>query len=177
METHLITLKLQSKNLSIILVYRLQQVSVLNFCNEFLDTKERDFNVTKNKSIIIGDFNIHMDTPTESDVIIFNDLLDSLNMENRITFLTHKSQHTLDLIIEDREKLLHNLEKGHLLSDHNFIHSTLNVRNEAPPKKTLTYRSLKGTDIKDLAKDIIGALNDFEGDVKQLVDTYNIRKC
>ena len=52
-----------------------------------------------------------MDTPTESDVIIFNDLLDSLNMENRITFLTHKSLHTLDLIIEDRnKKLLYNLE-------------------------------------------------------------------
>ena len=75
METHLITLKLQSINLSIRLVYRLPQVSVLNFCNEFSDMIERDFNVTKDKSIIIGDFNIHMDTPTESDVIIFNDLL------------------------------------------------------------------------------------------------------
>ena len=54
-----------------------------------------------------------MDTPTESDVIIFNDLLESQNMENRITFLTHKSQYTLDLIIEDRnEQLLYNLEKG-----------------------------------------------------------------
>ena len=180
METHLITLKLQSINLSIRLVYRLLQVSVLNFCNEFLDMIERDFNVTKDKSIIIGDFNIHMDTPTESDVIIVNDLLESLNIENRITFLTHKSQHTLDLIIEDRnEKSLYNLEKGHLFSDQNFIHSTLDVRKEAPPKKTLTYRSLKGIDIKDLAKDIIGALDDFEGDVKQLVDNYNnnIRKC
>ena len=93
--------------------------------------------------------------------------------------MTHKSQHTLDLIIEDRnEKLLYNLEKGQLFSDHNFIHSTVDVRKEALPKKTLTYRSLKGIDIKDLAKDIIGALDDFEGDVKQLVDNYNnIRKC
>ena len=139
---------------------------------------ERNFNVTKYKSIIIGDFNIDMDTPTESDVIFFNDLLDSLNMENRIIFLTHKFQHTLDLIIEDRnEKLLYNLEKGLLFPDHNFIHSTLDVRKEAPPKKTLTYRSLKGIEVKDLFKDIIGALDDFEGDVKQLVDNYNnIRK-
>ena len=83
-----------------------------------------------------------MDTPTESDVIIFKNLLDSLNMENRITFSTHKSWHTLDLIIEDRnEKLLYNLEKGHLFSDHNFIHCTLDVRKKAPPKKTITYRS------------------------------------
>ena len=37
---------------------------------------------------------------------------------------------------------------------------------------------MKGIDIKDLAKDILGALDDFEGDVKQLVDNYNnIRKC
>ena len=115
-----------------------------------------------------------MDTLTESNVIIFNDLLHSLNMENRITFLTHKSKHTLDLIIEDRnEKVLYNLGKGHLFSDHNFIHSTLDVRKEVPPKKTLTYRSLKSIDIKDLIKDIIGALDDFEGDVKQMVDKYN----
>ena len=75
-------------------------------------------------------------------------------------------------------KLLYNLEKGHLFSDHNIIHSTLDVRKEALPKKTLTYISLKDIDIKDLAKDIIGALDDFEGDVKQLVDNYNnnIRK-
>ena len=53
------------------------------------------------------------------------------------------------------------------------------VRKETPPKKTLTYKSLKGIDTKDLAKDIIGVLDDFEGDVKQLVDNYNsnIRKC
>ena len=121
-----------------------------------------------------------MDTPTESDVIIFIDLLDSLNMENRITFLTHKSQHTLDLTIEDRnEKLLYNRGKGHLFSNHNFIHSTPDVRKEDPPKKTLTHRSLKSIDIKDLAKDIIGALDDFKYDVKQQVDKYsnNIRKC
>ena len=47
---------------------------------------ERDFNATKDESIIIGNFNIHMDTPTESDLIIFSDLLDSLNMKTKITF-------------------------------------------------------------------------------------------
>ena len=93
METHLITLKLQPINLSIRMVYRLLQVSVLHFCNKFSNMIERSFNMTKDKSIIIGYFNIHMDTLTESDVIIFNNLLESLNMKNRITFLTHKSLH------------------------------------------------------------------------------------
>ena len=38
---------------------------------------------------------------------------------------------------------------------------------------------MRSIDIKELAKDIIGSLDDFEGDVKQLVDKYNnnIRKC
>ena len=37
---------------------------------------------------------------------------------------------------------------------------------------------MKSINIKELAKDIIGALDDFEGDVKQLVDKYNnIKKC
>ena len=38
---------------------------------------------------------------------------------------------------------------------------------------------MKSINIKELAKDIIGALDDVEGDIKQLVDKYNknIRKC
>ena len=38
---------------------------------------------------------------------------------------------------------------------------------------------MKSIDIKELSKDIIGSLDNFEGDVKQLVDKYNknIRKC
>ena len=46
----------------------------------------------------------------------------------------------------------------------------MNVRKEVKPKKTLTYRNLKSIDIKELTRDIIGSLDDFEGDVKQLVD-------
>ena len=115
-----------------------------------------------------------MDTPTESDVIMFNDLLNSLNMKNRITFSTHISLHTLDLRIEDRnENLLYNLERGYQFSNHNFIHSTLDVRKEVPPKKTLTYRNLKNIDKKDLAKGIIESLDNSKGDVKQFVDKYN----
>ena len=82
-ESHLITPKLQSINLSIRLVYRLPQESVLNFCDEFSDMIERSFNVTKDKSIIIGDFNSHLDTLTESHVIILNNLLASLNMKTK----------------------------------------------------------------------------------------------
>ena len=143
-----------------------------------MDMIEKSFNMKKGISVIIGDFKIHMDTPTESDVIML-DLLDSLNMKNGITLSAHKSLHTLDLITKDRnENLLCNLEIGHQFSDHNFIHSTLNVRKEVPPKETLTYRNLKSIDIKELAKDITGTLDDFKGDVKQLVDKYNnIRKC
>ena len=101
-------------------------------------------------------------------------------MKNRITFLTNKSLYTLDLMIEDRnENLLYNLERGHQFYNHKFIHSSLNVRKEVPPKKTLTYRNLKSIHIKELSKDIIGSLDDVEGDVKQLVDKYNnnIRQC
>ena len=77
--------------------------------------------------------------------------------------MTHKSLHTLDLIIEDRnENLLYNLERGHQFSDHNSIHSTLDVRKEVPPKKTLTYRKLKSINIKELSRDIIGSLDDLK---------------
>ena len=36
----------------------------------------------------------------------------------------HTQQHTLDLMIDDRDNPITNsTDKGHLLSDHNFVHT------------------------------------------------------
>ena len=64
-----------------------------------------------------------VDTP---DTITFNDVLDSLNLKNYVGFLMHTQQHTLDLMIDDRDNpIINSTDKGHLLSDHNFVHAFL----------------------------------------------------
>ena len=64
----------------------------------------------------MGDFNIHIVRPDTSNTIIFNDLLDSLNLRNNISLQTHISGHTLDLILDDQdESPIKYVEKGHPL--------------------------------------------------------------
>ena len=62
-------------------------------------------NIVKDRGelILIGDFNIHMDSMNHLDTIIFNDCLDTLNLTNLVDFPMHKALHTLDLIICDRQ--------------------------------------------------------------------------
>ena len=74
----------------------------------------------------MGDFNIHMDWPGDATTIIFNDLLESLNLRNNISFQTYISGHTLDLIIDDQtESLVKCVEKGHSFADHSLVKQLL----------------------------------------------------
>ena len=47
-----------------------------------------------------------MDRPDDPNTIIFNDLLHSFNLRNNISFQTHISGHTLDLILDEQNESL-----------------------------------------------------------------------
>ena len=82
----------------------------------------------RGKTILTGDFNIHMDDPEDLDTITFNDFLDSLDLINLVNFGTHTSNHTLDLVIQsNRFKVNLKTLQGYFLLDHAFIHHTLKV--------------------------------------------------
>ena len=49
--------------------------------------------------VIVGDFNIHVDKPNDSEASDFNSLLFSFGLVQRIDFPTHRNGHTLDLVI------------------------------------------------------------------------------
>ena len=62
--------------------------------------------------VLIGDFNVHIDSPEAPDTILFSDFLDSLNLKNLVDFSTHLSNHSIDLIIMDKNSILsHILEE------------------------------------------------------------------
>ena len=77
--------------------------------------------------ILFGDFNIHMDKPEHPDTATFNDFLESFDLANHTTFLTHISRLTLDLVITSSHRLIKSIEQGYFLSDHCFIDATLHV--------------------------------------------------
>ena len=53
----------------------------------------------KERLLVLGDFNIHVDVPNDIDAVKFLDLLESLGREQHVTEATHIFGHTLDLVI------------------------------------------------------------------------------
>ena len=72
---------------------------MLEFVGILSDTLEQNILADWGDLILISNFNVHMDNPTDSDTILFNDFLDSFNLGNKIDFEMHQNHHTLDLII------------------------------------------------------------------------------
>ena len=84
--------------------------------------------------LLIGDFNIHTDNMEHPDTVLFNDILDGLNLRNNVNFAAHKSLHHLDLILDDKEdKSIINVHRELMLSDHCFTHTKIRT-TQTPPK-------------------------------------------
>ena len=50
-------------------------MSVITFCGELAEALEQDITDNTKQLVMIGDFNIHMDSRDNSDTIIFNAFL------------------------------------------------------------------------------------------------------
>jgi hypothetical protein len=55
--------------------------------------------LSKECSLVLGDFNIHVGDSIDTDAMKFLDLLESLGLEQYVTQPIHIHGHTLDLII------------------------------------------------------------------------------
>ena len=129
MELLHLSVKVKSLVLSLYTVYRISNTSVLTFCDEMANVLENNIVSDRGETILIGDFNIYMDDPEDSDTITFNDFLDSLDLINLVNFGTHTSNHTLDLVIQSNSfKVNSKTLQGHFLLDHALyiIHSKWN---------------------------------------------------
>ena len=112
-------LRLGNRNLNLLVIYQLPTSSIINFGHELTTLIKTNILTKRGNSLLIGNFNIHTDIPEDSDTINFKDLLDGLNLKNYIDFPTHKSHHTLDLILTDADSnLIHSVEMGFMLLDH-----------------------------------------------------------
>ena len=124
----------------------------------------------------MADFNIHMDWPEDANTIIFNDLLDSLNVRNNISFQTHISGHTFDLILDDQtESLVKCMRKGHSFADHSLVQATIGIEKYDLLEKLVTYWKLKNineTNFKKELNDHLTECNTHE-ELEAKIDCYN----
>ena len=165
MELLHLSAKVKSLVLNLYTVYRIPNTSVLTFCNEMAHVLEDNTVGDRGETILLGDFNIHMDDPVDPDTITFTNFLDSLDLTNLVNFVTHTSNHTLDLVMQSISfKVNSKTLQGHFLLDHAFIHHTPYPYSELPQK------NINKTDFKS---DLVNINMDEKVDLHHLVEVYN----
>ena len=70
--------------------------------------------MTTEPLVLTGDFNIHVNIGSDSDAVRFLDLLSSMGLQQHISFSTHISGNTLDLLISRTldSNLIHDVRPG-----------------------------------------------------------------
>ena len=128
---------------------------------------------------ITGDFNLHIDDPTDAYGCQFNDLLSSYGLVNHITFPTHQAGHTLDLVItqNNHEMALRSIKPSYFLSDHSFVCVEIVIAQPDVQSKMLSYYKLKSIDKPSFVIDLESICQDLLliDDLNELALQYNSR--
>ena len=103
--------------------------------------------------IIAGDFNLQVDDVANPDAQVFLDLLTAFGLQNHVNFPTHKSEHTLDLILSECISCMSVKDSipGQYLSDHTSIISHLSIDKPPLEVKECTYWKLKGISTDEMS--------------------------
>jgi len=164
-----------TKSFRIIVIYRPPNGSFTDFRLEFSGLMERL--VTFGSLLLItGDFNIHLDQPETSSVSKFRCLLKSFDLIQHVHSPTHRSQHTLDLLITRSSDCtlsdVHVQDIG--LSDHFAVHSVLPLAKPPREVKKIVYRKLRGIDLASLSDDLQASLSVTSAtNLSAITDHYN----
>ena len=159
--------------IDICVIYRFLGTSVIDFCSELAIEIQENIDLTSNRCMYIGDFNIYVDE-NNPETTTFNDFMESFNLKNLVSFPTYIHQHTLDLILDNRNNpIVQGITKGHLLLEHNFIHMILAVSRPNPDKICKMFRMLRQINHQELRDDIIHKLLPNTTQLVELVQNYD----
>ena len=144
-----------------------------HFLEEF--DKFIDFvNTLSSKVIIVGDFNVHVDNPSKGDASHFLTTLANSGLDQHVTGPTHKSGHTLDLVISrPDDNLISNCTIDSLLSDHHVVYCSIQLPKPNYQKVKFFSRKLGSVDLQSFQDDLAPLLDSNSNNVNDLVELYN----
>ena len=93
-------------------------------------------------SILLGDFNIHIEDQTNADAVIFNKTMRALSLKQHILGPTHVRGNTLDLIftwLSNSFNIINTTPHGYI-SDHCMVSVDINIKKQKYPIKTKEIR-------------------------------------
>ena len=158
--------------LRVILVYRPPKPRHPSFMSD-LSELFMSFCTTSNNVVILGDFNIHVDSPSSQYTAELTQLLDTLNLKQYVATPTHTKGHILDLFITNfpiKNVRVHN--PG--ISDHNIISADLSTQTSLKPTRQIHFRKIKDINLEHLSDDFHKLTTFAQNSTLQgLVDHYN----
>ena len=178
-------IKINKISTRVVVVYRppiVGNIQYEEFAREWSLYLERFIEVQE-ELLIVGDFNIHVDTVNSlSDS--FTNILDANGLKQHVDQPTHRKGHTLDLVItRDTSGLLRSPPvisisgvgdlTGASSCDHYAVWCYLNIARPKTISKTVTYRSLRKIPIHNYRADILRVVECNSETAGALVEQYN----
>ena len=172
-----------NENMTLVVIYRpppnrRNGLSFAQFNSELRDLIDSII-LEKDKLVLAGDFNIHIDDISNSDARVFTRTLESYGLDQHVVGQTHEKGHALELLItraDDNILRDISIDSASSISDHFWIKSDFNIVKPPLPTKDICYRKIKNIDSDLLSQDIrdskLADLNDFET-AAELVLEYN----
>ena len=110
-------------------------------------------------TILVGDFNIHVDDVHNRESKVFLDMLEDAGLEQHVTSPTHEAGHILDIVLSDKtSNLVTNVDlKSGLPSDHKAILMVLKFQRPQAQKKFIRGRKLCEINRDDFRSDIMSS--------------------
>ena len=150
------------------------------FLNEF-DNFIGDVSLLPGHLILLGDFNMHWDCPSKSDVIHFSSTTTAAGLTQHVHGPTHKHGYTLDLVFTRcNDTMLQDCHtEDKLMSDHRIICFTLDLPKPKPMRVTSTLRNYRKINHDEFAKSLTDFISSCPSDVEHdsnstyMFDWYN----
>ena len=109
--------------------------------------------------LILGDFNIHVDNSQDKEGVEFSSLVESLGMTQHVTEPTHRSGHTLDLVLtRNQDNIMpHVAVKDDCFPDHYPVFCELPLQCLKAKTQVITYRKTKAIQPDSFISDILAS--------------------
>ena len=142
-----------------------------DFVDEFTDwIAEYIMNYTN--VIILGDFNLHVNDPSDDNAMNFVETTQALALEQHVKFPTHTSGNTLDLVFTEFCNGLKTQQctQDDYILDHCIVKCNLNIKRPDITRKVLSYHMLKDINIQHM----VHSINvDYDDDLDGLMEKFD----
>ena len=154
------------------------KVTNAEFLDEYTDwiaeTSANDKNL-----VICGDYNMHVNNPNDEDAASFLETNEALGLKQHVTFATHTSGNTLDLIFTEINGGIGVADciPDSYISDHCNVLCKLSLKREDIQRKTVTYRKLTDIDTEEMTKHMKAASGSEDNLDERVRDFNNALTC